>query len=109
MEHVVTSEVFRGRADRHATVEHLQPDVCPLADGFEVDATVDEGLHEVAPPGAQRVCPNRYGSGHFVCVEKLDGLKKCMCEQRPSTVRAQVVRTSATGKSWKSFSARNSL
>lgn len=74
LEHVVAREVFGRRADGDVAFKDLQPDVCPFADGLEVDAAVDEGLGEVAAAGAEGVRADGDGSGNFVGFEELDSL-----------------------------------
>ena len=72
----MTRKIFGRGADRHAALEDLQADICPLADGFKVDATVNEGLSEVAPSGAEGVCPDRHGAGNLISLEELDCLTR---------------------------------
>ena len=70
----MAGEILGRRADRYARLEHLQADVGPFADGLQVDAAVDQCLCEIAPPCAEGVRPDRYGSWYFVRLEELDCL-----------------------------------
>ena len=81
LQHVVTGEVFGGRTDRHATLEYLQANVCPFANGLEIDTTIDEGLREVAPPCAEGVRSDGDRSGNLIRLKELDRLAECALDK----------------------------
>ena len=70
----MTGEVFGGRTDRHATLKHLEANVCPFANGLEIDTTINEGLREVASPCAESIRSNGDWPGNFIRLEELNGL-----------------------------------
>lgn len=74
MEHIVSSKVFGSSADGYATLEHLQADIRPFANGLEVDAAVDEDLGEVASSRAEGIGTDGDGTRDFVGFEELDCL-----------------------------------
>ena len=74
MEHIMPGEVLWCCTDGDAGLEDLQTDICPFADGFEVDATVDKCLCEVFPARPKSVCANSHGSRHFIGFKEFDGL-----------------------------------
>lgn len=108
LEHVVTRKVLWGSTDWYATLEDLQTNVRPLADGLEVHTAVDQSLREVPSASAQGVCSDSNWTGDFVGFEEFNGLVKRRC-QKLCQLQALSSLTSDTGKSWNNFSARKSL
>lgn len=70
----MTSEVFWCGADGDATLENLQSNIGPFANGLQIDATVDEGLRQVATTRPKGVGPYCNGTRYLVSLEELDGL-----------------------------------
>lgn len=70
----MTSKVFWCGADGDATLENLQSDISPFANGLQVDATVDEGLGQVSTTRAKGVSPYCDGTRYLVRLEELDSL-----------------------------------
>ena len=71
----MSREVFGRGADWDSTLKDLETDVCPFTDRFEVDATVDKGLREVASAGAKSVGTDSNRSRDLISFEKLDCLR----------------------------------
>lgn len=61
--------------NRNCTLENLKTNVCPFADRFKVDASVDESLCQVSSARSQRVGPDGYRSGHLICFEEFNCLR----------------------------------
>lgn len=69
-------EVLGCSADGHVTLEHLQADVRPFADGLQVDAAVDEGLSKVSSASAESIGANGDRTRNLVRFEEFDSLTK---------------------------------
>lgn len=90
------------RTDGHSALEHLQSDLGPLADGLEVDTTVDQRLREVSTTGAKSVGPDRDGTRGLVGIEERDGLRspdEMISSSAKREIWRESKRTSETGKS----------
>ena len=81
----------------YAALEHLEPDVGPLAYWFQINTTVYQRLRQISTSGAEGIRSNGNGTRNLVCIEELEGLV------RSSAYVCGVVKsgglTSATGKS----------
>jgi hypothetical protein len=84
----VAGEVFRCSTNRNSTLEDLQADVCPLANGLEVDATVNQCLREISPASAKSVGTDSHRTRDFVSFEKLDSLFETIETPPASDVRS---------------------
>jgi hypothetical protein len=87
LQNVVTSEVLGSGTKRHLGVEDLQANLGPLADGLELNTTVDERLRELATMCAEGVGADDNGAGRLVGLEESKGLagreqtKELVCEE----------------------------
>ena len=98
LQNVVASEVLGGGTERHLGVEDLQTNLGPLADGLELNTTVDERLCELAAMCAEGVGADDNGAGCLVGLEESKGLagreqtEKLVCEELGvAVVRADVL------------------
>jgi len=90
------------------TFEDLKTNVSPFSNGLKINAAVNQGLGKVSSPGAKGICADRNRTGYFV------GLKEFNCLEERRNISHEFghgdsIFTSSTGKSWNSFSAKNSL
>ena len=73
LDHILTSEIFGSRTDRDGSVVNDKSDFRPR-DGFEVGATVDEGLGKVASTCTKGVGADGYRSWDFIRLKEFDQL-----------------------------------
>lgn len=98
LQDVVAGQVLGRGTERDVGVEDLQTDLGPLADGLELDATVDERLGELTAMCAEGVCADDDGTGRLVGLEEGKGLagreqaEELVCEELGvAVVRADVL------------------